>query len=428
MSKIKGGLFPIYFVVFMDNFGFGVIFNLLPIVFLNHHFHLISPSASDATRNILLAITFGVFPLTQLIGSPMIGDFADHFGRKKALYITIIAVTIGYIISGMAISINSLTLLIISRLLTGFFAGNLSVCLAAIADASKDEKSRARNFSHVTTLFGFSWILAMVLSGYISDPKYLGYNGPMIVFLITAAFSLLSFFAVWIWFDETYEVKHEMKFDLMKGARNIFEAMTLKGARVMFVIYFFWVIGWGMAIQWFPPYSMESYKVSILATTTWMTVLGITWSLGSSILNNLMLKRLHSIVIALIGSFFIAVILFVSIFVPWFDLFGSLLAFGAIFSAFTMCNTINLISMSAPADVQGKVMGLSQSTMSFGWLFSSIAAVIINRFGIHYIYWFTTLNLVIAFVLLLIVYLFRKTKRIDEGPLQESTFVDHQKG
>lgn len=427
MGTAKKALFPVFFVIFMDNFGFSILFNLLPTVFLNSHYSLVAASTSTAMRNVLLAITFGVFPLTQFFGSPMIGDFADHFGRKKALYITILTVTAGYVLSAMAISINSLTLLIGSRLLTGFFAGNLSICLAAIADLSPDEKSRARNFSHVTTLFGFSWILAMILSGYISNPKYLGYHGPVIVFLITAGVSFLSFIAVWWWFDETYKVDHEVKFDLLHGVKNVVEALCLKHVRTMFVTYFFWVIGWGATVQWFPAYSLEVFSASMVGVTTWMIILGITWTFSSSILNNLMLKKMHSLSIALMGAVGSMILVGASIFVTNYEVFGILLSLGAATSAFTMCNTMNLISLAAPKNIQGKVMGLSQSMMSLGWIISAGVAALLNKYSIALIYWFTTACLVVTLIFLLFVFLMRKAKGYSEAPGEETIFVDHQK-
>ncbi len=427
MDKFKKALFPIFFVIFMDNFGFGVIFNMIPTVFLDTHFHLLPRSTSDATRNFFLAITFGVFPLTQLFGAPLIGDFADHFGRKKALYLTILAVTLGYIVSGMALSINSLTLLILSRLVTGFFAGNLSVCLAAIADLSPDEHSRARNFSHVTTLFGLSWIFAMVISGYVSDPALLGKHGPMVVFLVTALFSFLSFLAVKFFYDESCTSQSQVKFDLLKGIKNIGEALVLKKVRTLFVAYFFWVIGWGMMIQWYPAYAIEAFRATPFSTTTWMTIFGITWTLGSSILNNLLLKRLHSVSIAVIGSILITVCLAANIFIPWFILFNLVLTAGAIFAAFTMCNTMNLTSMAAPPDVQGKVMGLSQSIMSFGWIVTSVIATILVRSDIHLILWSTAICLVLCSLILAAIFAAHKAKHLSEEPLTKSHFVDHQK-
>lgn len=428
MGNARKALIPVFFVIFMDNFGFSILFNLLPTVFLNPHYSLLSPHTSTAMRNVWLAITFGVFPLTQFIGSPMIGDFADHFGRKKALFITILTVTAGYVLSAMAISINSLTLLIVSRLVTGFFAGNLSICLAAIADISPDEKSRARNFSHVTTLFGFSWILAMVLSGYVSDPRYLGYHGPVIVFLITAVLSFSSFLATWWFFNETYTTDRVIKFDLLHGFKNIIEALCLKRVRTLFITYFFWVIGWGATVQWFPAFSLEVFNTKMVSVTTWMIILGITWTFSSSILNNLMLKRFHSIVIATAGAFLSSILLFSNLFVTVYDAFGAILSIAAMTSAFTMCNTMNLMSMAAPKDVQGKVMGLSQSMMSLGWIVSSGTAAILNRYSIKSIYWFTTGCLVITFIFLISIYLYHKGKGIEEEPLKDGNFIDHQKG
>ena len=427
MATSKKTLLPIFFVIFMDNFGFGVIFNMLPIVFIDPHFHLISLHASAMLRNILLAITFGVFPLTQLIGAPLIGDFADHFGRKKALNVTILTVTLGYVLSAMAVSINSLVLLIVSRLFTGFFAGNLSICLAAIADFSLDEKSRGRNFSHVTTLFGFSWIIAMVVSGYVSNPKYLGTHGPTVVFLLTALCSFLSYFAVRFWFNESFATQQVVKFDLMKGFKNLREAFFKKRIRSVFLTYFFWVVGWAMAMQWYAAYSMEVYLVSAISTTTWMTVMGITWTLGSSVLNNLLLNRWHSVSIAVFGSIVTTICLYLEVFISWFELFSFVLALAAIFSAFTMCNTLNLTSLAASSDIQGKVMGLSQSIMSFGWIFSSILGLILVQLNMYYLYWAAAIFLSIATLLLFWMYFSHKVHHVSEEPVKESDFIDHQK-
>jgi len=92
MSSERKELFPIFFVVFMDNFGFSMLFTLLAPLLLLPEYGMDVAHLSLWVRNVLLAITFGVFPLTQFFGSPIIGDFADHFGRKKALYITVLKI------------------------------------------------------------------------------------------------------------------------------------------------------------------------------------------------------------------------------------------------------------------------------------------------------------------------------------------------
>ena len=409
MRSVKGAFFAIYFIIFMDNFGFSVLFNILAPLVLLPQYGMDTVSFSHATQNVILAIVFGIFPLTQFIGSPLIGDFADHFGRKKAFYITILGCTLGYFLSALSCYLHSMTLLIISRFLSGFFAGNLSISLASIADLSLDEKKRAKNYAHVTTLFGVSWILAMVLGGYISNPDVTGSFGPTLDFLVTGCLSFLSLIAVMLFFEETRVTKEKFVFNLWEGIQNVLEIFHLKSLRILYLIYFGWVIGWGMSIQWLPAYSIEVYHSSVAVITTWMVILGITWTLGSSTLNHFMLKKWNSLAIATIGIICSALLLFSTLFIPWQALFGLVLSIAAIFSAFTLSNTMNLISTSASADIQGKVMGLSQSTMSLGWLVSSICAAIINSININMMYGFTSTIFLITMVLL--IYLFLKRGR-----------------
>ncbi|MCK4934792.1 MAG: MFS transporter, partial [Simkaniaceae bacterium] len=186
MTKIKTSLLPVYFVFFLDNFGFGLVFAIFGPLILNPEFGMLSPGMTAGERNIFLGILFAAFPLTQLFGAPIVGDIADRFGRKKAFYITILGTTLGYILSGAAITFHSYSFLFFSRLVTGFFAGNLSICLASIADLSPDEESRAKNYGMISTLGGVSWILSMLIGGFLSDPKALTFANPSIPFFLTA--------------------------------------------------------------------------------------------------------------------------------------------------------------------------------------------------------------------------------------------------
>ena len=131
-----------------------------------------------------------------------------------------------------------------------------------------------------------------------------------------------------------------------------------------------------------------------------MIILGITWILGSSIVNFWLLRRYDSLSIANIGIICTTFLVFLAQFMSLHGLFSMFYSLAAIFSAFTMSNTMNLISISAPADVQGKTMGLSQSTMSLGWIVSSIVAAVLNRSDIGFMYVFCAIMLFIAFLLL----------------------------
>lgn len=412
MNSVRTRLFPVFFVIFMDNFGFSMLFTLLAPLLILPEYGMGLQNMSLAARNVFLAVTFGVFPFTQFFGAPLIGDFADHFGRKKALIITVLVSTLGYFLSAVSIWVHSISLLIISRLISGFFAGNLSISLAAVADLSPDEKSRAKNFALVTILFGVSWVLAMAIGGYLSEPEIVGPHGPSFAFLLTTFLSILNFFAVYIWFQETFVKGVDRKFDVLAGLKNIFHVFTLKEMSLFYIIYFFWIIGWGMAIQWFSPYSLEQYHASVTDITTWMIISGITWIIGCSLFNNYLLKQMGSLPIAIISIVCTAVLMICCIFITNFTLFAFVFSIAALFSACAMSNMINLISMAAPSQIQGKVMGLSQSTVAFGWIATALITTLFLSDHLGELYILSAILLLLSLLLLVKCYFTERADRL----------------
>ena len=160
--------FSILFTFFVDNLGWSIVFPIFAPLFLNDQ-NVFSLNFSFQIKTAILGIFLAAFPLAQFFGSPILGDFADRAGRKKALIISISLIVLGYVLSAWSILLKNLSLLFISRLITGLFSGNLSVCLATISDLSTSEKSKTGNFSFLSVLAGFSFIIGAFLGGRLSD-------------------------------------------------------------------------------------------------------------------------------------------------------------------------------------------------------------------------------------------------------------------
>ena len=99
---------------------------------------------------------------------------------------------IGYTLTAGSIMSHSLTFLFISRFLTGLFAGNLTLCLATVADLSRDELSRTKNFGQIAAIGGLSFIIAIAFGGILSDATISRHFSPSLPFWITATPSLIS--------------------------------------------------------------------------------------------------------------------------------------------------------------------------------------------------------------------------------------------
>ena len=105
-------------------------------------------------------------------------------------------------LSGIAIGMVSYPLLLFSRLFTGFFAGNLTISLASIADLHNDCKNRSRDFALLTGIGSVSFIFAILIGGELSDKTLSPIFNPATPFFFTAILSLVNLFIIWRLFTE----------------------------------------------------------------------------------------------------------------------------------------------------------------------------------------------------------------------------------
>lgn len=352
----------------IDNFGFALVFVMFAPLFLSPEYHFFPEGTSLATRNLYLAILFGAYPVTQFFGAPLLGDLADRIGRKKALIITVIGTIAGFALSGIACLFYSVSFLIISRLITGFFSGNLGICMSGIADISPTENIRARNFGILSTAWAVSWNIAMVVGGYLSNPEQSKWLSPAVPFWITALLTFISLIILAKYYTETHVHDDKHPFDLMKGIHNVARSLKIRTIRPFFLSILLWTIGWGLGVQWYGTFSILSFQAAQQSISWGLFFQGAFWALGGSLINPILVKRHQSLPISLVTLIGTGVLLVLA------SLPNSFLGFNLVYwPSATICaiafsNLMNLASINAPAGVQGKVMGMSQSVMSLGWI------------------------------------------------------------
>lgn len=149
-SKLDmGRVAPIFLLVFVDVLGLTIVIPLL---------HLYGV-AFDATP-FEIGLIAAAFPLSQLIGVPMMGALSDRFGRKPLLLISQITTCLSFIMLGLA---NSLLLVIASRVLDGIFGANLATAQAALTDVTSAE-NRTRGLGLTGAAFGLGFIFGPLIS------------------------------------------------------------------------------------------------------------------------------------------------------------------------------------------------------------------------------------------------------------------------
>lgn len=175
---------PIFVLVFVDVLGLTVILPLL---------HLYG-AAYNATP-LQIGLVAAAFPLSQLIGVPIMGALSDQYGRKPLLLISQISTCISFIMLGTA---NSLEMIVLSRVVDGIFGANLATAQAALSDIT-DSRNRAQGLGLTGAAFGLGFIfgpiisiLSLEMTGSLSIPA-----------LSAAGYSFISIVLTWLVFEET---------------------------------------------------------------------------------------------------------------------------------------------------------------------------------------------------------------------------------
>lgn len=112
-----------------------------------------------------LGFTLAVYPIGMFFGSQLLGGWSDRYGRKPILIASLIGACGGYIVSALALTSNSLLLLIVGRLITGLCEGNVPIARAIAADLSE----------HIPKNVSFGYLGAAVYAGYLVGPLLGGF-------------------------------------------------------------------------------------------------------------------------------------------------------------------------------------------------------------------------------------------------------------
>lgn len=175
---------PIFALTFVDVLGLTIILPLL-------HLYAVAFGATPLEIGLVAA----AFPLSQLIGVPVMGALSDRYGRKPLLLISQVTTCISFIMLAAA---GSLWMVILSRVVDGLFGANLATAQAALSDIT-DDKTRAQGLGLTGAAFGLGFILGPVIS--LVSLEFSDSLG--LPALIAAMYSFLSILLTYFSFKET---------------------------------------------------------------------------------------------------------------------------------------------------------------------------------------------------------------------------------
>lgn len=227
MKHTRNPLKTVFVTLFLDLAGFSIIFPLFPAMmeyylaadtqntFLRtivHFTHALAPQSHFAQVVLFGGILGALYSLLQFIFAPVWGTLSDRMGRKPVLIISLAGSVLCYLLWTFA---GSFTLLILSRVIGGIMAGNISTATAVVGDVTS-EKDRSRGMATVGIAIGLGFILGPAMGGVSSlvrldliFPKFIpsGLNPFSMPACVACFMAFLNLVQVWLGFQETLPVQ-----------------------------------------------------------------------------------------------------------------------------------------------------------------------------------------------------------------------------
>ena len=342
-------LMILFFTVFLDLVGFGLVIPVLPIY------------AEDLGA---AALTIGLieasFSAAQFYFAPFWGALSDRIGRRPVLIISIAVMMFSYLILANA---SSILLLFLARAVAGVGAANVSIANAYVSDISPIDK-RARNFGIIGAAMGLGFIFGPPLGGFLKD--FYGMDG---VGYAAAALSLLNLVLAWLLLPESSTERNTDRplfTTPLREFRSIYSRVTLRTLLLTHLIFMgaFSMLQMTASLLWKNRYLLREVEIGYTFGFIGICIV---------IIQGLLLGRFTTLLgernLFVAGNFLMAIGLIsmpyvpVEVFVP-FGLIGLIfIAFG---SAFFTPTISSLLTQSAGEDEQGKVLGLMQAMGSLG--------------------------------------------------------------
>ncbi len=417
-AKLEGRVLPIVlFTVFIDLLGVGILIPVIPQLLANpaSPFYLLPAGWSYKDGLILLGFLTAIFPFMQFIATPILGQLSDRYGRKKLLAISLAGTAASYALFAYGIIIHNIPLLFASRAFDGITGGNIAIAQATIADVTPPEH-RTRNFGLMGAIFGLGFILGPYIGGKLATPGVTLLHVGSLKLLTTphwfnaatpfwfaAILAAINTLMVLFNLPETIKnVQHHLKIQWHKSLHNIRVAATMPGLRTIFpTVFFFWG-GFSFFTTFFAVYLTSKLGFKANNIGDFFAYIGLWIAITQGVLAGALAKRFANYQVLRVSIPGIALALLL-MFIPNNTVQLLLLCpFIPIFVGLTIANITALVSRSAPADIQGEVLGINASVQALaqtipaaltGYLAGInrnvpiIAASITVAFG-GYLFWF----------------------------------------
>ncbi|MCY4306403.1 MAG: MFS transporter [Aestuariivita sp.] len=337
---------PILFIlitVVLDAMGIGLIVPVMPALIQEIQ------GGTLATAALWGGVLSTIFAVMQFLFGPFLGALSDSIGRKPVLVVSLVIMSIDYLVMAIA---QSIWLLLIVRIIGGITAASGATAGAYIADISKPE-DKAANFGLLGAGFGIGFVLGPLVGGLLGE---LGTRAP---FYAAAALSAFNAIFGYIILKETVTKRIIRKFSWARA--NPFGAflhMTrLPGIAWLLIVYFIYSVAFYVYPAIWAYFTQERFGWTPQTIGISLALFGITMAIVQGVLIRLILRWVGERMTVVYGHLFDMVAFFLIALVSNGTVALILTPFAALGAVITPALQ-GLMSKIISDDAQGELQGM----------------------------------------------------------------------
>lgn len=215
--------------LFIDSLGIGIIIPIAPQLVM-----ALSGASLAEAAPIAGWLTLA-YASMQFIFSPILGNLSDRYGRKPILLASLAALSVDYVLMGLA---PTLAWLFVGRIIAGIAGATFATANAVVADLIP-AADRAKYFGLNGAAWGMGFIVGPIVGG------LLGGYGSRVPFFAAAAFTALNFLIAVIVLKETLPTNQRRAFSARRAnALGALKSLrVIPGATALLVVLFLYQIG-----------------------------------------------------------------------------------------------------------------------------------------------------------------------------------------
>jgi len=301
-SRRRRGLAVVFFVVFLDLLGFGIIIPILP------YYTRTFPGGTEFVIGLLAAS----YSAMQFVFAPLLGSLSDRVGRRPVLVVSLCGSVVAWTVFGLA---DALWLLFLSRMLAGAMGGNLSTAQAYVADVTPSER-RAAALGFIGAAFGLGFIFGPGIGAVLSfDATVAAVDGLLPAAVPISRFSLPSFAAAaaslagvlvaLLFLPESRTVAESAGATATERISSITQlraAVATPGLRPLLLAFFLVSFAFSGVQVMFVPYVADIYGYTAAQSALLLTYIGVVAVITQGVLVGRLSARYSPVRLSLFGT------------------------------------------------------------------------------------------------------------------------------